>query len=211
MLGTRMAQWLEGDCIPSLPRISAILSLALSAVMAAAAPVYFLKYGGNARSGLVLAAAFSAPAIAAAWFAFRGKGGKAVAATLVQGLLVVGAAVQFAVPVLGDYMSARDLAGTALRERLPGEPMVTFGITDHSLDYYTGYQVLGKVDDGASLRSLLQDHGSLLVVTEEQRIGQLKAIGTLSTELLEKQGDLRLLRLTMGAPGEGDVPQDPAP
>jgi len=211
MLGIRIAQWLESGSRSPLPRVSAVLSLVLSAVMAVAAPIYLLKYGGSTGTGIVLASVFFVPAILAAFFAIRGQGGKAVASIVIQGVLVIGATVWLAVPALGNYMSARDLAEAALEERLPDEAIVTFGITDHSLDYYTGYQVLGKMDDAASIKSLLQDSGSLLVVTEKQRIGQLEAIDTVASELLKEEGSLCLLRLTMNVPGGGEARQNTAP
>jgi 4-amino-4-deoxy-L-arabinose transferase-like glycosyltransferase len=208
LLGIRMARWVESDIGPLLPRVSAIASLLISAAMAVAAPIYFLKYGGSAGIGLMLSAVFLVPSILAACFAFRDQGGKVVATVLIQGILLIGTTVQFAVPLLGDYMSARSLAEEALNERLPGEAIITFGITDHSLDYYTGYQVLGKVDDTASILSLLREHGSILAVTEEQKIGLIEVDGSFSTKLLGQQGELRLLRMTIKGPGEGPVKHD---
>jgi len=196
ILGVRIAQQMEKrDGYPML-RIATILSMVFSTIMAAAAPVYFLKYnGGNWKVGLMLSIVFLVPAAISLFFGIRGHCGKAVATTLIQGLIVILTTVQFAGPVLGEYLSSRELAGQTLKSRLPEEPIVTYGITDHSLDYYTGYQVMGKVEDPSSLERLLQDHEHLLVVTEEHKIREFNFIEKYSITLLGEQGELRLLRL----------------
>lgn len=196
ILGARIARRIEDGSASPVLRISMVLSLALSAVMALGAPLYFRKdYGGDWETGLLLSPVLFLPALLAAAFGFRNRCGKAAAATLVHGLLVVVAAVVFAFPALGTYHSARDLAGLALKVRLEQEPIVTYGIVDHSLQYYTGYEVLGKVDDPVSLGRLSREHGGVLVVTKGHRIGELAIVEGFSAELLGTQGDFRLLRL----------------
>jgi 4-amino-4-deoxy-L-arabinose transferase-like glycosyltransferase len=196
-LGLRITQWMERPLRSSNMRISMVLSLIFSLTMAIAAPVYFHKlYGGNWKTGLILSPFLLIPSLFAVVFEFRGHCGKAIKMTILHSLLIVFAAVQFAFPVLGDYLSTRRLAFLSLEVRHAGEPIVTYGYKDHSLDYYTGYQVLGKEENGLSLLQLSRENGHILVVTKESKIREFSWLKECSIEVLGEQGYFRLLRLS---------------
>jgi len=116
--------------------------------------------------------------------------------TLLHFSLIVVTATQFALPVVGNYESRRDLAQTSLTVRQDGEPIVTYGYTDHSLHYYTGYQVFGKVEDPVSLLQFIQENKHFLIVTKKQKIGEFDFLEGFTMEILGKQGNFRLLRIS---------------
>ena len=76
-----------------------------------------------------------------------------------------------------------------------GEPIVTYRFFEHSLRYYTGYQIIDSLDDMDSLQRFVRAHKSTLVVTNPQRLGEILDVGRFSVALLAQQGDCRLLRL----------------
>jgi hypothetical protein len=179
-------------------RASAILDLILSVGMAVAAPIMFQKeYGGAWKTGLLLSAAILIPALFSIVFKFRGKPLHAFVATLAQGLLLVVVLAQFAFPVLGNYHSTRDIAHRALELRQSGEPIVTYRFFHHTLHYYTGYQVYGKLDDPHSLIQFAREHPGLLVVTDILGMKEILGLKKISAVHLADQGNFRLLRLSI--------------
>lgn len=196
MLGVRMSQWIQSQSRPPALKASVILSLAFSFALAAGAPIYFgVECGGNWETGLSLSPALIIPTLITAFFALRGGISKAVITTVIQGMLIIFSLVQFGGPVLADYLSSKGIAEIILEERLAGEPVVTYGITLHPLDYYTGYRTSGKVEDPASLRNLLHDNNPILVVTRQSKMREFERLPGCSIEILGEQGNLRLLRL----------------
>jgi hypothetical protein len=136
------------------------------------------------------------PALVIAIFGFRGRYARAYITTILQGILVMVAAAQFAIPVLGSYHSTRDIARSALEVRDGDEPIITYGFTHHSLNYYTGYQVDGKVDNSFMLPYILPEYKHYLVITKEEKIQDIRNLQGISIEILGKQGPFRLLRLS---------------
>lgn len=199
---------LAGYILPSLPPLALILGirlsapvdrfrlraasavhLALSTAMAAGAVFYFNRsYGGNWQVGLLLALAIFVPALVAFISGFAGHSLRAFTATAIQGVLLVVVLAQFGFPVLGAYHSTRDIAQLALQNRRGGEPIVTYRFFHHSLYYYTGYQVAGRIETPDALAG----YGSCLVVTDVKRIGDLAGM---KYAVLAKQGNFRLLRV----------------
>lgn len=181
-------------------RPAAAVHLALSALLAVAAPVAFSReYGGAWQTGLMISAAVLLPALFSFGFALKGKGIPAFAATAIQGLLLVAAVAQFAFPVLGAYHSTREIAQMTLEARRPAEPLVTYRFFHHSLHYYTGYRVAGKLDAPEELLQLAAERGTVLVVTNEQGEREIRRIGGLSSAALGRQGKFRLLRVSFGS------------
>jgi hypothetical protein len=196
ILGVRLSRWMEGKIAEPRFRAAMWLQLALSAAMAAAAVYFFDKdYGGNWKVGAILAAAALIPSLFAFAFGMAGSCARAFGAAALQGLLLIVATVSFAFPVLGDYHSARDIARQALEARRAGEPIVTYAYFHHSLHYYTGYQVSGKLDNPGEARDFGRKHSSFLVVTEERRMPEILALEGFSASILGKQGNIRLIRL----------------
>lgn len=177
-------------------RAAAVVDLLLSLGMAIAAPLAFQKeYGGAWKTGLLLSVVILIPAIFSAAFKFRGKSLHALAATLAQGLILVMVLAQFAFPVLGAYHSTRDIARRALELRQSGEPIFTYRFFHHTLHYYTGYAVAGKLDDAQSLVQFVREHPGCLAVTNADGMKEIFGLEDISGVLLGEQGNLRLLRL----------------
>jgi 4-amino-4-deoxy-L-arabinose transferase-like glycosyltransferase len=193
MLGIRVSQVLDRPA--RLLRMSASVYLVLSAAMAAAAPFFFQRQYHSFRIGLILSAAIVGPAIIAFWYGMRGSLTGALKVTALQGLLVVIAVAQFAFPVLGAYLSTRDIAYRALELKKADEPIVTYQFFQHSLHYYTGYRISDELKTAESLNRAAETHPTLLVVTNVRGMKELENLKTISLVLLGTQGDLRLLRV----------------
>jgi 4-amino-4-deoxy-L-arabinose transferase-like glycosyltransferase len=197
ILGMRITESIERPAGSTALRISMIVTLTISLIMAVAAPIYFQKeYGGNLKTGLILAAVLFLPSLFSAIYGFRGQALRAYTATLLQGLLLIVTVALFAFPILGDYHSTRDIAKRSLEVRKADEPIITYGFMHHSLHYYTGYQVQEKVDNPALLLHLFPNHKQYLVVAKENKIQEIRDIKGLSLEILGEQGPFRLLRLS---------------
>jgi 4-amino-4-deoxy-L-arabinose transferase-like glycosyltransferase len=197
ILGVRLSRWTQETAEKMYLRPAVFLQLLFSIAMAVAATVYFHRdYGGNWRSGLMLSAAILIPALVAFGFGIRGNCRRSVAATVLQGLLVILATTQFAFPVLGDYHSTRDIARRALELREAGEPIITYGFFHHTLDYYSGYQVVGKLDTPHAAGDFGEKRPRFLVVTNERRMPEILNLDGFSASILAKQGNTRLVRLT---------------
>ncbi|MEJ2245335.1 MAG: glycosyltransferase family 39 protein [Acidobacteriota bacterium] len=197
ILGLRISVWMENRVRPSTLRTSMVFNLAFSLTMAVAAPICFeVFYGGNWKTGLMLSPVLLLPACLAAVFGFRGHCGKSIQATLLHGFLIVIAATQFAFPVLADYLSTKSLAQISLNVRKAEEPIITFGYTDHTLHYYTGYQVMGKVENPLALLKFSEEYQNLLIVTKEKKIREFNFLEGFSFEILGEQGNFRLLRMS---------------
>ena len=121
---------------------------------------------------------------------------RAYTTTILQGILVVIIAAQFAIPILGSYHSTRDIARSALEVRDGNEPIITYGFTHHSLNYYTGYQVDGEIDNSTMLPYILAEYKHYLVITKEGKIQDIRALRGISFQILGEQGPFRLLRLS---------------
>jgi len=193
MLGILISREIEQK---SRLRAVAAVQLILSAAMAIAAPIAFQKeYGGNWQVGLILSAAVLLPGIFSFVFGIEGRLVHAFGTTVLQGVLIVVVLAQFAFPVLGAYHSTKEIALRALELRHTGEPIVTYRFFHHSLYYYTGYKIAGKLDDAKSLLEFLRENPGSLVVTNIQGMEEISAIREISVTLLAKQGDFRLLRI----------------
>jgi 4-amino-4-deoxy-L-arabinose transferase-like glycosyltransferase len=193
ILGIRLSETIETNLL----RAGAILLFVLSLGMSIAATYYFGKeYGGNWRAGALVSVAILAPSLFALSFGLRGDRTKALWSTVVQGVLMIIAVAQFAFPVLAAYHSTREIATEALKGAKPAEPIVTYGFFHHSLSYYTGYRVYGELDSADSVRSLVQKHGSVLVVIKEQSTKQIQDLSGISSVLLRKQGSFSLFRVS---------------
>jgi len=115
--------------------------------------------------------------------------------TVLQSLLLIGFTAQFAFPLLGAYYSTREIAHRALEVRQPGEPILTYRFFQHSLRYYTGYDVEAQLDDRESLIQFARKHSSFLVVTKADWTKEISGMQELSTSLIGEQGNLRLLKI----------------
>ena len=216
LIGARLAEFIQGK--RELPRLRAGLyvNLILSIGMAIAAPIFFQKdYGGNWKVGLSISAAVLLPAIVAFLYGrkssrgdavipsesgSRNDGGKncltAIKFTILQGGLLVGAAAVFAFPVLGDYHSTRAIAYQALELKQGDEPIVMYRFFHHTLQYYTGYIAEKRIDEIDALRRFARTNPSFLVVTKKDGTRDIEDCGVFATELLFRQGNFVLLRLT---------------
>ncbi len=196
IMGARLSELVDKGVGESRQlRISMYLSLGFSLAFAIAAPIYFQKEYESVKIGLLLSAASLAPALIAFAFALQGKVYRFFVAVLFQGLLVIVVAAQFAVPVLGAYHSSREIALKALEVQKPGEPIISYLFSHHSLDYYTGYRVAGEFTDPGATHRFAVGHLSLLIVTTTEGIKTIPLIQGYSFALLAQKGDLRLLRI----------------
>lgn len=197
ILGVRLSRWFEGNIAARGFRASMWLQMALSAGLAVAAPHFFDKdYGGNWQVGAILSAVALIPSLLVFAFGIMGSCARAFGAAVLQGVLLIAATVSFAFPVLADYHSARDIALQGLQERREGEPIVTYAYFHHSLHYYTGYQVYGKLDSPEELRDFGRRHPTFLVVTDGRRLPEVLALEGYSASILGKHGNTILLRLS---------------
>ncbi len=197
LLGVRLCEWIKGHVGRTKLRAVMGLHLAFSAAMAVAAPIYFQReYGGAWKTGLLLAIVILMPSLFTFGFGLRGYWARAFGTTVVQGLLLIMATAVFAVPVLGAYLSARDIAHQALELRQSGERLATFRYFSHSLNYYTSYQTANGLDNQALMHRFAQKYPSSLVITPIDRLEELMSIAGCSTSLQGKQGDLRLVRIS---------------
>jgi 4-amino-4-deoxy-L-arabinose transferase-like glycosyltransferase len=193
---SRVLNGLEASIGKTKMLLFAGLNLLLSAAIAVATPIFFRKaYGGNWKPGLLLAAAVLIPALFGFWFGVRRKYSQAFKATAIQGLLIILFLAQFAFPIIGSYHSTREIAHRALDWRHSAEPIVTYRFFHHSLHYYTGYAVSGRLDDAESLIQFVQSHPDSLVVTDIRGMREIEGIAKLSAIPLAVQGDFRLLRM----------------
>jgi 4-amino-4-deoxy-L-arabinose transferase-like glycosyltransferase len=197
LLGIPIAQGIQEN--RQLPRLqpALLLNFLLSAVLASAAPIIFWKnYGGNEKTGLLIAAAVLIPAIIAFICSRKGKLLAAFGATVFQGFLTIVIVALFAFPVLGDYHSTRTIAHQALTLKQSGEPLVTYRFFHHSLHYYTHYQVLNSLDDLEGLLQFAQVNRSFLVVTKAAGMTELESCPKIGVQRLAKQGSFLLLRIS---------------
>jgi 4-amino-4-deoxy-L-arabinose transferase-like glycosyltransferase len=201
ILGVRISRAFDGLREPAArSRLRAVagLHLALSATIAVAVTVFFQReYGGNWRTGLILAAAILVPALFSFGFGLMGKCVQAFSATVLQGLIIIVALTQFAFPVLGAYHSTREIAQRALDLRQSGEPIITYRFFHHSLNYYTGYQIAGKMDDVPSLARFAREHPASLVITDVRGMQDISGAREFLISSLAEQGDFRLMSLSL--------------
>ncbi len=196
VLGAYVSRVIEGKVDKSRLRAAGVLQLIFSAVVAVAAPVFFWKnFGGNWRIGLLLGAVTLIPALFSFGFAIKGKCIRAFSATVLQSLILIIIIAKFAFPVLGAYYSTREIAYRALQVRQPGQPILTYRFFQHSLHYYTEYQVETQLDDKDSLVRFAGKHTNFLVVTNIEGMKEISGIRELSASSIGEQGDLRLLKI----------------
>ena len=196
ILGVRLSQLMEEAAEFARLRAAMILYLIFCLGMAAAAPVYFHKdYGGHWRTGLVLSAVIMVPAVFTFVFGLKGRCSRAFEITLLQGLLVVLATAVFAFPVLADYHSMGGIAGRALELQQAEEPIVTYRFFHHTLNYYSGYRIAGKLDDLNAVQDFSKEHPHFLVVTDKRSMPELNSCDGFSIASLAEQGNTRLLRI----------------
>jgi 4-amino-4-deoxy-L-arabinose transferase-like glycosyltransferase len=196
ILGAYVSRAIDGIIEKSRLRAVGVLHFIFSAIIAVAAPLYFQKeYGGNWRTGLLLGAATLVPAFFSFGFAIKGKCIRAFSATVLQGLILIVFVAQFAFPVLGAYYSTREIAHRALEVRKPGEPILTYRFFQHSLHYYTGYELETQLDDKESLVQFARKHAYFLVVTKAEGMKEISGMRELAASLIGEQGNLRLLKI----------------
>ena len=196
ILGAYVSRAIEGRVEKSRLRAAGALHLIFSAAIAVAAPAFFQKnLGGNWRVGLLLGTAALIPAFFSFGFAIKGKCIRAFSATVLQSLVLIIFIAQFAFPILSAYYSTREIAYRALQARQPGQPILTYRFFQHSLHYYTGYQVETQLDDMGSLVQFAGKHADFLVVTDVEGMKEISGIRELSASPIGEQGDLRLLRI----------------
>ncbi len=197
LLGVHLSRWIGASVEPPRIRASISLHLIFSAAMAIATVVLFQRqYGGNWKIGLILSIAILVPSLFAFGFGLCGNLSWAFKATAIQGLVIILAVAQFALPVLGAYHSTREIAIRSLELRQAGEPIITYRFFHHSLYYYTGYQIADQSDDMDSLHRYVQAHPSIVVVTNKRGLAEILAVEGLSTSVLSEQGNFRLLRIS---------------
>jgi len=201
ILGSRLAEAIrEKHEIPRDIRVSLALwtQLFLALCMAVSAPVFFNKdYGGNWKVGLCISAAVLLPAILAFVYGQKGNVRAAVKATVIQGMILIGAVALFAFPVLGDYLSTRSVAQQALTLRENGEPLVFWRFFHHTFQYYTDYQAQTQLDDIDALRSFAETTPSFLAVTKEAGAREVETNPEFSIKLLSRQGNFLLIRVKL--------------
>lgn len=196
ILGVHISRATERPVEKYRLRITAVMSLLISLLIAVAAPIVFQKeYGGAWKAGLLISVGVLAPALLSFGFQLRGKWMQAIGMTILQGFVLIMIVAQFAFPVLGNYHSARGIASRALELRRAGEPIVTYRFFHHSLHYYTRYQVSGQLKDADSLVQFTGLHPDSLVVTKAAGMREVMEIKELSASLLCEQGDFRLIRV----------------
>jgi 4-amino-4-deoxy-L-arabinose transferase-like glycosyltransferase len=197
LLGIRLSRLREHPVRTVIQRTGMILIMVFSFAIAVAAPYYFqTEYGGNWKIGASLSLVFFLPALLIAISGFRSKYVRAYTATLLQGILIVFIAAWLAIPVLAKYHSTRDIAHLTLEVRNEDEPVITYGFTHHSLHYYTGYKVWGKIDNPALLPHILPEHKDYLVITKGKKIKEIRSLQGISFEILGEQGPFSLLRIS---------------
>ncbi len=196
MLGVRLSQWGEGRSESIRTGLGVKLHLLFSMVMAFATPVFFAKDYGNLKTGLILSAVIIIPALVAFGFGMSRRLHKAFWTTALQGLLIILAVTQFAFPILADYHSTRDIALLTLKMQREKEPIITYGFFHHTLNYYTDYKVIQKLDDPVSLHGFAHKYPSFLVVTSARRLPEVGSLEGLSTTVLGREGNLYLMRLS---------------
>jgi len=200
LLGARFAALWESSALTAGGWAS-WLFLGLTAALAVAAPVAFDRaFDGNWKAGLWIACAAIVPGTVAFLFGRRGWWKHAFIATGAQAVMVVITVVVAAYPALGDHYSTRDVANTALRVREPGESIATYRFFNHTLHYYTGYQVTEEFQDSASLKRFIAGHHRVLVVTEAGSIPELERTKDLEITTLFSQSNFRLIRIQSPMP-----------
>jgi hypothetical protein len=135
------------------------------------------------------------PSIFAFVYGRRGNYMRAFIVTALQGVLLIAATALFAFPVLGDYLSARDIAYKALEMEQPGEPIAAFKYFHHTLDYYTDYRIINGLEDLQSMYDFARKYPSVLVITHIDRLPELESLTNCSISGQVEQGYFRLLRL----------------
>jgi 4-amino-4-deoxy-L-arabinose transferase-like glycosyltransferase len=196
ILGIRISRLIARPVENTRLRIAVMIHLLLSIAMAFTALQYFHKsYGGSWRTGILLSLSIVLPAFFVFGFGLKGQCLKAFSSTVIQGLIIIFATSCFAFPVLGAYHSTQDIAHQALAIRQPGEPITTYKFFHHSLHYYTGYQVDEHLENPESLIQFAQQHPNTLVITNLKGADEISSFKQLSTSILGKQGNFRLLRI----------------
>jgi len=196
ILGIYASRAIKGTIEKFRLRAAGVLHLMFSASVAVAAPFFFQKeYGGNWKIGLLLGITILVPAFFTFGFTIKGKCIRAFSATVLQSLILIFFVTQFAFPLLGAYYSTREIAHRALELRSPGEPILTYRFFQHSLYYYTGYQVETQLDDKESLVQFARRHPDFLVVTKAEGMKEITGMKEISASPLGEQGNLRLLKI----------------
>jgi 4-amino-4-deoxy-L-arabinose transferase-like glycosyltransferase len=198
LLGRSLAERVQHpDNLRSL-RAARWFYLALSASAAMAIPIaLWMNYADAWNAGVWMGGTVLVCAALAFWAACRGNMRRAFQATVVQSLAMLLVITQVGFGPLAEYNSAHDIAGKALVARAENEPIITFAYFDHTLHYYTGYQVSENIVDPAELLERVARQPSLLVVTTSQLTEHLEGMRELSVVRLATQGKLCLLRVRL--------------
>jgi len=197
LLGIKISRLMEGKMPQSRLRLMTTTHLVFSAAISVATVFYFQQSYGNWRTGLLLGCSVFLPAIFSFAYGFQGNCARAFYATVVQGIVLIVMLAQFAFPTLGAYHSTKDIALQAMKVRMRDEPIVTYQYFHHSFNYYTDYQAQDRIDDPESLLRIVRERGTCLIVTPSDWADFIWGIKAVSSQVLGKQGDLRLLRVTL--------------
>jgi 4-amino-4-deoxy-L-arabinose transferase-like glycosyltransferase len=197
LLGVQISKWQSNDNKEQPAGIAAWIHLVFSAAVAIATLLVFNStYGGHWGAGFILSLAVFVPAIFGFYFGLKRRISAAFAATVLQGFLIIILTALLAFPFLGDFLSDKNLALKALSVKQPGESIVTFLYTSHSLNYYTGYQVSDSTVDMDALAQLAGKQKRILVVSESKYVEHIRNIPEIKTEVLGQYGNLTLVELS---------------
>jgi 4-amino-4-deoxy-L-arabinose transferase-like glycosyltransferase len=197
LVGERLSVWFSGHEMPFRWRGATWTYFVVIALMAVAAPPAFGRnYGGNWQIGLILSVVVAIPALFALRYGLRGNGVGTFKAVTLQGLLLVMAVAQFAFPVLGANLSAREIAGEALKRLQDDEPIITYRLFNHALSYYTGYRISGQLDGPESLAAFAEKHPRFLGVTEAANQSVVLDLPGCAVTILGSEGKLVLFEAT---------------
>jgi hypothetical protein len=72
---------------------------------------------------------------------------------------------------------------------------VTYRFFHHTLNYYSGYRIAGKLDDLNAVQDFSKEHPHFLVVTDKRSMPELNSCDGFSIASLAEQGNTRLLRI----------------
>jgi 4-amino-4-deoxy-L-arabinose transferase-like glycosyltransferase len=197
LLGVRVSKWETNGKLGQSMRLVSWTHLVFSAAVSIATPIFFFTtFGGHWGVGMILSGAVLGPALLGFYYGLKNNMSAAFKATIVQGFLMVAFTAQFAFPVIGDYLSTKEIALKAISLRQAGEPVVSFIYFHHSLFYYTDYQISAVIMDLESLEQLVHEHRRILVIARSEHLEQIRLIPKIGIAVADRQGKLILLELT---------------
>lgn len=196
LVGERLSVWFSGHEMPFRWKGAIWTYFVVIVLMAVAAPPAFGKnYGGDWQIGLILSIVMAVPAFFALRYGLCGNGVGAFKAVMFQGMILVIAVAQFAFPVLGAHLSARGIAAEALTHLQGDEPIITYRLSNHALNYYTGYRIAGQLEGAESLAVFAQKHPRFLGVTEAANKSAVLDLPGCAVTILSSEGELLLFEV----------------